>query len=138
MRAPHTARHHTATHLLHKALKELLGDHVNQAGSYVGPDRLRFDFTHFEGVDHEVLREVEDRVNAAILADYPVEVSIKSMEEAKAEGAVALFGRSMELGCVIRIGNYSMELCEAHVRSTGRSGCSASCLKVACRWRASH
>jgi len=120
----HTARHHTATHLLHKALKELLGDHVNQAGSYVGPDRLRFDFTHFEGVDHEVLREVEDRVNAAILADYPVEVSIKSMEEAKAEGAVALFGEKYGARVrVIRIGNYSMELCGGtHVRSTGEIG----------------
>ena len=120
----HTARHHTATHLLHKALKELLGEHVNQAGSYVGPDRLRFDFTHFEGVDQEVLRQVEDRVNKAILANYPVEVSVKSMEEAKAEGAIALFGEKYGSKVrVIRVGDYSLELCGGtHVRSTGEIG----------------
>lgn len=119
-----TARHHTATHLLHKALKDVLGDHVNQAGSYVGPDRLRFDFTHFEGMGQDALREVEDRVNAAILADYPVEAALKSLDEAKAEGAVALFGEKYGSTVrVIRVGDYSMELCGGtHVRSTGEIG----------------
>ena len=120
----HTARHHTATHLLHKALKDLLGEHVNQAGSYVGPDRLRFDFTHFEAVDQGLLRQIEDQVNQAILANYPVEIAYKSLEEAKAEGAVALFGEKYGARVrVIRIGDYSMELCGGtHVRATGDIG----------------
>ena len=119
-----TARHHTATHLLHKALKDVLGDHVNQAGSYVGPDRLRFDFTHFEGLDDAVLQEIEDRVNAAILANYPVQAEVKSIDEARAEGAVALFGEKYgSVVRVIRIGDYSLELCGGtHVSATGEIG----------------
>src|SRR5690606_40271277 len=71
-RSKETARHHTATHLLHKALKDILGDHVNQAGSYVGPKRLRFDFTHFQAVTAAELRQIEQAVNRQILRNLPV------------------------------------------------------------------
>lgn len=119
-----TARHHTATHLLHKALKETLGDHVNQAGSYVGPDRLRFDFTHFQALTGEELRAVEDKVNASILANYPVTARYTDLESAKKEGATALFGEKYaDEVRVIQVGDYSMELCGGtHVRATGEIG----------------
>ena len=78
-----TAKNHTCTHILHKVLREILGDHVNQAGSYVSEDRLRFDYTHFEALDKKTLKEIEKRVNEAILSDYTVKTDILSMEEAK-------------------------------------------------------
>ena len=87
-----TARHHTATHLLHRALKDILGDHVNQAGSYVGPQRLRFDFTHFQAVSPAELAAIEEEVNRQVLRNSPVMPSITDLESAKEQGAVALFG----------------------------------------------
>ena len=86
------ARNHTATHLLHAALKQVLGSHVNQAGSYVGPDRLRFDFSHFSQVTEAELAEVERLVNEEILASKAVEIEELPIEEAKKKGAMALFG----------------------------------------------
>ena len=91
-----TAKNHTCTHILHKVLREILGDHVNQAGSYVSEDRLRFDYTHFEALDKKTLKEIEKRVNEAILSDYTVKTDILSMEEAKKSGAVALFDEKYE------------------------------------------
>lgn len=117
-------KNHTATHLLHKALKEVLGDHVNQAGSLVAPDRLRFDFTHIGPMSEEEIREVENRVNRQIWADTEVEVLIKPLEEAKRMGAMALFGEKYgEIVRVIRIGDYSLELCGGtHVNRTSEIG----------------
>ena len=85
-------RAHSATHLLDAALKKVLGDHVHQAGSLVEPDRLRFDFTHFEAISPEELRQVEELVNDAILEGYPVVTEVLPIEEAKKKGAVAMFG----------------------------------------------
>ncbi|MBO2533108.1 MAG: alanine--tRNA ligase [Thermoactinomycetaceae bacterium] len=117
-------KNHTATHLLHKALKEVLGDHVNQAGSLVAPDRLRFDFTHIGPMSEEELREVEERVNRQVWADIEVEVLIKPLEEAKRMGAMALFGEKYgDIVRVIRIGDYSLELCGGtHVNRTSEIG----------------
>ncbi|MCS7202810.1 MAG: hypothetical protein NZ841_08560, partial [Dictyoglomus sp.] len=80
------ARNHTATHLLHAALRIVVGDHIKQAGSLVAPDRLRFDFTHFEALKPEEIREVERLVNEKILEDLPVQIEIKSLYEALSEG----------------------------------------------------
>lgn len=118
------ARNHTATHLLHKALKEVVGEHVNQAGSLVTPDRLRFDFTHFEALTREQLDEIEARVNSRILENLSVDTIITDLEEALAQGAVALFeekyGNKVR---IIQIGDYSKELCGGtHVRQTGEIG----------------
>lgn len=119
-----TARNHTATHLLHKALKEVLGDGVNQAGSLVSPDRLRFDFTHPEAMSPEQLRRVEHIVNDAILRSMPVAWCEMPMSEARAAGAVALFGE--KYGDVVRVvttGDWSRELCGGtHVEATGQIG----------------
>jgi len=119
-----TARNHTATHLLHKALKEVLGDHVNQAGSLVAADRLRFDFTHHEGLSAKQLNEVGWRVNAQIRADQSVEKEVKSYKDAIGQGATALFGEKYgDEVRVIKIENYSMELCGGtHVDRTGEIG----------------
>ena len=121
-----TECNHTATHLLHAALRERLGTHVRQAGSYVGPDKLRFDFTHGGGLSDEDVRWVEDRVNEQILANQPVRALTMSLDEARALGAMALFGE--KYGDVVRMvqigdGSFSRELCGGtHVRSTAEIG----------------
>ena len=119
-----TARHHTATHLLHRALKDVLGDHVNQSGSYVGPDRLRFDFTHFEAVTPEQLQAVERGINEAVMTNYIVDSTVKDLQEAKDMGAMALFGEKYGSSVrVIQIGDHSLELCGGtHVPATGNIG----------------
>src|SRR5207247_2612350 len=87
-----TRRNHTATHLLHAALRQVLGAHVKQAGSLVAPDRLRFDFTHFVPIPASTLAEIEEIVNAQVLRNTPVTTDVKNTEEAMAAGAMALFG----------------------------------------------
>ena len=118
------ARNHTATHLIHAALKAVLGGHVNQAGSLVTPDRLRFDFTHFAPVGNEDILRVERLVNDAILDDLDVEATEMGLEEARAAGAVALFGEKYgDRVRVVGIGGASKELCGGtHAASTGRIG----------------
>jgi alanyl-tRNA synthetase len=122
-----TMRNHTATHLLHAALHEVLGDHARQAGSLVAPDRLRFDFNHPQPMTREEVLDVEARVNKAILANYPLHIVEKSLQEAIDEGAMALFGE--KYGAEVRtitIGEetaYSYELCGGtHVDETGDIG----------------
>jgi alanyl-tRNA synthetase len=121
-----TAANHTATHLLHAALRTRLGAHVHQAGSYVGPDKLRFDFTHTERLSPEDRRAVEDMVNAWIAGNDPVRPITTTLEEAKRLGATALFGE--KYGDIVRMveiadGTYSRELCGGtHVRSTAEIG----------------
>jgi alanyl-tRNA synthetase len=121
-----TERNHTATHLLHAALRERLGAHVRQAGSYVGPDKLRFDFTHTGALSADELRDIEDAVNARIAACDPVRAISTTLDEARALGAMALFGE--KYGDVVRMvqigdGSYSRELCGGtHVRSTAEVG----------------
>ena len=119
-----TAKNHTCTHILHKVLREILGDHVNQAGSYVSEDRLRFDYTHFEALDKKTLKEIEKRVNEAILSDYTVKTDILSMEEAKKSGAVALFDEKYEeMVRVVSVGDFSKELCGGtHIDQTAKIG----------------
>ncbi len=119
-----TCRNHTATHLLHKALKEVLGDHVSQAGSLVEPDRLRFDFTHYAALSLEELRLVEEKVNRAVLAGWPVEILETTLEKAREMGAVALFGEKYgERVRVVKIGGYSIELCGGtHLRTSAEVG----------------
>src|SRR5206468_6498843 len=87
-----TECNHTATHLLHAALRARLGTHVRQAGSYVGPDKLRFDFTHGSALTNDELRDVTDQVNAWVLQNWPVRALETTLDEAKALGAMALFG----------------------------------------------
>lgn len=117
-------RNHSATHLLHQALKDVLGEHVNQAGSLVAPDRLRFDFSHFGQVTEEELEQVEKIVNDKIWASLPVTVDYKPLEEAKAMGAMALFGEKYDdIVRVVSIGDYSLELCGGcHVPNTSVIG----------------
>src|SRR5207302_2719061 len=130
-RVDHLARHateanHTATHLLQAALRERLGGHVRQAGSYVGPDKLRFDFNHGQALSAQELCDVEDRVNQWIARNDPVRPISTTLEEAKRLGAMALFGE--KYGDVVRMveigeGEYSRELCGGtHVRSTAEIG----------------
>jgi alanyl-tRNA synthetase len=121
-----TAANHTATHLLHAALRERLGTHVRQAGSYVGPDKLRFDFSHGERIAPAALQAIEDRVNEWVLRNDPVRAITTTLEEARALGAMALFGE--KYGDVVRMvqigdGRYSRELCGGtHVRRTAEIG----------------
>ncbi len=107
-----TTLHHTATHLLHKALSEVLGSHIKQAGSYVGPDKLRFDFTHFSGLKDLEILEIEKRVNQKIKQGIKVETLEKSYDDAMAMGATALFGEKYgDKVRVLKVGDYSLELC---------------------------
>ncbi|MCP4641476.1 MAG: alanine--tRNA ligase, partial [bacterium] len=119
-----TQGHHTATHLLQAALQNIVGDHVHQAGSHVGPDRLRFDFTHFEGVGSDRLLDIEREVNRYIRTDSPVETNLMDLDEARAAGAMALFGEKYDDEVrVVKTGDISMELCGGtHVRRTGQIG----------------
>ena len=117
-------RNHSATHLLHKALKEVLGEHVNQAGSYVTPDRLRFDFTHFESITPNDLKKVEDRVNEMIFKGLDVETIETTLDEAYKLDAIGLFEEKYKNDVrIVKMGNYSQELCGGtHVVNTSNIG----------------
>jgi alanyl-tRNA synthetase len=119
-----TARNHTATHILQAALREVVGGHINQAGSLVAPERLRFDFTHYEAIDQDTLERIETLVNRWIWEDTPVLVEVMATEEAIAGGATALFGEKYgEEARVLSLGEYSQELCGGtHVHRTGEIG----------------
>ncbi len=152
------ARHHSATHLLHAALREVLGDHVTQAGSLVEADRLRFDFSHPRALRAEEIAKIEDTVNEMVLRDLPTKTEVLSIDEAKAKGAIALFGEKYgQRVRVVSIGDASIELCGGtHVKNSGEIGlffitkesgvsagvrriegvCSRSALAIAKSWRA--
>ncbi len=119
-----TKANHSATHLLQKALREVLGSHVEQAGSYVTPERLRFDFSHMSAMTEEQLLEVEQKVNNAIMAGLPVEISQRPYDEAVKMGAMALFGEKYaDIVRVVKMGDYSVELCGGcHVSNTAKVG----------------
>ena len=115
-----TCRNHSATHLLQKALREVLGTHVEQAGSYQDPERTRFDFSHFSAMTAEELKQVEEKVNAKIAEAIPVQTDVMTVEEAKKTGAMALFGEKYgETVRVVSMGDFSKEFCGGtHVKNT--------------------
>ena len=117
-------RHHTGTHLLHSALREVLGEHVTPQGSWVGPDRLRFDFSHFQALTLEEIQGIEDRVNEFVLANEPCRHFETSYTEAKALGALSFFGDKYgDDVLVLEAGSHSLELCGGtHVKATGDIG----------------
>ncbi len=117
-------RAHSATHLLDAALKKVLGDHVHQAGSLVEPDRLRFDFTHFEAITPAQLAEIDQMVNDAVLEGWPVVTEVLPIEEAKQKGAIAMFGEKYgDTVRVVEMGNFSMEFCGGtHLDNTAKVG----------------
>ena len=117
-------RAHSATHLLHEALKRVLGDHVHQAGSLVEPDRLRFDFTHFEAITAQQLAQIDAIVNDAILEGHGVVTEVLPIEEAKKKGAVAMFGEKYgDVVRVVEMGDFSMEFCGGtHLDNTAKVG----------------
>lgn len=119
-----TERNHSATHILHKALKEVLGEHANQAGSLVEPARMRFDFTHFQGPTREELRRIEEIVNAEIRRNHPIETVVTTLDQAKEMGAMALFDEKYGSDVrVVVIGGYSKELCGGtHLKASGEIG----------------
>ena len=119
-----TAKNHSCTHLLHKALREILGNHVEQAGSLVDAHRLRFDFTHFQSLTGEEIRMVEDLVNQEIKAALPVVTEVMDVESAKKSGAMALFGEKYHGDVrVVSMGDFSKELCGGtHVKNTSEIG----------------
>ncbi|MDY3128609.1 MAG: alanine--tRNA ligase [Berryella intestinalis] len=124
MRRARITRNHTATHLLHAALREVLGDHVNQAGSYVGPDRLRFDFTHFSAVSPDEIGRIEARTNEIVMQAIPTTIYETSLDEARASGVTGLFGEKYgEVVRVVEAGAFSRELCGGcHVSNTSEIG----------------
>ncbi len=127
-----TARNHTCTHLLHAALRNVLGQHVKQAGSLVGPERLRFDFTHINPLSPKELEQIEDEVNQNVLADIPLECTVMPYAQAKEEQAVGLFEEKYaDEVRVVKIPNVSKELCGGtHLPSTGRIGMFTVCAEA--------